>query len=95
MPIRETCPPTIGSAFEQRPNRRRVEWTAVLTYRSWTAAGIRQGLTALEEIRLKRAIENMLKVTYVVFNMNLHDRLEEFWLRRLAHPRWRLSSCSA
>ncbi|MGE4306258.1 MAG: hypothetical protein AB7E24_19790 [Novosphingobium sp.] len=28
----------------------------------------------------------MLKVTYVVFNMNLHDRLEEFCLRLLAAP---------
>jgi len=32
------------------------------------------------------ALENMLKMTYVGFNMNQHDRLEEFCLRLLAAP---------
>jgi hypothetical protein len=41
---------------------------------------------SLVQSLLKRVLENMLKMTYVGFNMNLHDRLEEFCLRLLAAP---------
>lgn len=51
-----------------------------------TTAGIVQRLIPLVQLRLKLVLVNMSKVTYAVFNMNLHGRLEEFCLRLSAAP---------
>ena len=67
-------------------NISRIECAAALAYGCGTKEGSGRRLIPLVQFRPKRTLENMLKMTYVVFNMNLHDRLEEFCLRLLGAP---------
>lgn len=67
-------------------NLSRVECAGPLAYGCGTTDGSGQTMTAPVRFCLKWALENMSKATYVVFNMDMRDRLKEFCLRLLAAP---------